>query len=278
MKVLFTGHRGFLGREIIPEINKSVEICYYQGDLRDYSQLSQFVADQKIKRVIHAAVRGGRRNTIDTHLDLAENLVSSMNVLRLQLPTISFCSGKIYGWQNSIDNKSEHDVEGIHPEDFYGQFKYIFRNLVVNDEKIKLLRFFNVFGISESNERFMKANIARYAKKEKMLIHQDFIMDFFYVKDSVPIISDWLSGLEIPKETNLVYSQKRKLSEVCSIINELDTHKVDICVEDNNLGKNYYGNGQTFSELGYKTEGLEAGIRIMYECQMEELNSVKLVD
>ena len=93
MKVLFTGHRGFLGREIIPEINKSVEICYYQGDLRDYSQLSQFVADQKIERVIHAAVRGGRRNRIDTQLDLAENLVSSMNVLRLELPTISFCSG-----------------------------------------------------------------------------------------------------------------------------------------------------------------------------------------
>lgn len=278
MKVLFTGHRGFLGREIIPEINKSVEICCYPGDLRDYSQLSQFVADHKVERVIHAAVRGGRRNRIDTHLNLAENLVSSMNVLRLQLPTISFCSGKIYGWQNSIENKSENDFEGILPEDFYGQFKYIFRNLVVNEEKIKLLRFFNVFGISESNERFMKANIARYAKKEKMIIHQDFIMDFFYVKDSVPIISDWLNSLEIPKETNLVYSQKRKLSEICSIINELDTHKVDICVEDKNLGKNYYGNGQNFSNLGYKAAGLEAGIRIMYECQMEEISSVKLVD
>ena len=278
MKVLFTGHRGFLGREIIPEINKSVEIYCYQGDLRDYSQLSQFVADQKIERVIHAAVRGGRRNRIDTHFDLAENLVSSMNVLRLQLPTISFCSGKIYGWQNSIENKSENDFEGILPEDFYGQFKYIFRNLVVNEEKIKLLRFFNVFGISESNERFMKANISRYAKKEKMIIHQDFIMDFFYVKDSVPIISDWLNGLEIPKETNLVYSQKRKLSEICSIINELDNHKVDICVEDKNLGKNYYGNGQNFSKLGYKAAGLEAGIRIMYECQMEEISSVKIVD
>ena len=278
MKVLFTGHRGFLGREIIPEINKSVEICCYQGDLRDYSQLSQFVADQKVERVIHAAVRGGRRNRIDTYLDLAENLVSSMNVLRLQLPTISFCSGKIYGWQNSIENKSENDFEGIFPEDFYGQFKYMFRNLVVNEENIKLLRFFNVFGISESNERFMKANIARYAKKEKMIIHQDFTMDLFYVKDSVPIISDWLNGLEIPKETNLVYSQKRKLSEICSIINELDTHKVDICVEDKNSGKNYYGNGQNFSKLGYKAAGLEAGIRIMYECQMEEISSVKLVD
>ena len=116
MKVLFTGHRGFLGREIIPEINKSVEICCYQGDLRDYSQLSQFVADQKVERVIHAAVRGGRRNRIDTYLDLAENLVSSMNVLRIQLPTISFCSGKIYGWQNSIENKSENDFEGIFPD------------------------------------------------------------------------------------------------------------------------------------------------------------------
>lgn len=278
MKVLFTGHRGFLGREIIPEINKSFEICYYQDDLRDFSQLSQFVRNQKVDKVIHAAVRGGRRNRIDTHLDLVENLISSINVLKLQLPTISFCSGKIYGWQNSIENKSEIDVEGIFPEDFYGQFKYIFRNLDVNEEKIKLLRFFNVFGISESNERFMKANIARYAKKEKMLIHQDFIMDFFYVKDSVPIISDWLIDLEIPKETNLVYSQKRKLSEICLMINELDTHKVEVCVENKNLGKNYYGNGQNFSKLGYKAAGLEAGIRIMYECQMEEISSVKIVD
>jgi hypothetical protein len=103
-------------------------------------------------------------------------------------------------------------------------------------------------------------------------------MDFFYVKDCVPIISDWLNGLEIPKETNLVYSQKRKLSEICSLINELDTHKVEIHIEDKNLGKNYYGNGQNFSNLGYKLEGLEAGIRIMYESQMKELNSASLID
>ena len=103
-------------------------------------------------------------------------------------------------------------------------------------------------------------------------------MDFFYVKDSVPIISDWLNDLEIPKETNLIYSQKRKLSEICSIINELDTHKVEVCVEDKNLGKNYYGNGQNFSKLGYKVAGLEAGIRVMYEYQIDELDSVKTFD
>jgi nucleoside-diphosphate-sugar epimerase len=278
MKVLFTGHRGFLGREIIPEINKSFQLSFYQHDLTDYTQLSRFIADQKIERIIHAAVRGGRRNRIDSHLDLVENLVASVNVLKLQLPTISFCSGKIYGWQNAIENKSEIDTGDIFPKDLYGQFKYIFRSLVINEDQIKLIRFFNVFGVSESNERFMKANIARYARKETMLIHQDFIMDFFYVKDSVPIISDWLNGLEIPKETNLVYSQKMKLSEICSLINELDTHKVEIHIEDKNPGKNYYGNGQNFSKLGYKSEGLEAGIRIMYERQMKELNSASLID
>ena len=276
MKILFTGHKGFLGQELIPEIQKNFKVFCFEGDLRDFSEISKFIKFNKIDKIIHAAARGGRRNRVDTHLDLIENLMASTNVLRQGLPTISFCSGKIYGWQNSIDNKDEADSGSIYPNDFYGQFKFIFRNMIINEPQFKILRYFNVFGSTENTDRFIKANILRYAHKESMVIYQDFIMDFFYVKDSLPIIFDWLGGEDIPKETNLVYPQKKKLSEICALINKLDKHKVDILTDDPSPGKNYFGNGQRFLNMGYRLEGLESGINLIYQMEKNRFKGASL--
>lgn len=57
MKILFTGHRGFLGRELIPPLSAKTEIITFKGDLLNYSQLAKFAVDNSISRIIHAAAR-----------------------------------------------------------------------------------------------------------------------------------------------------------------------------------------------------------------------------
>jgi nucleoside-diphosphate-sugar epimerase len=82
-----------------------------------------------------------------------------MNVVNLGIPMLSFCSGKIYGYQESIDNAGEDEAGDRFPADNYGQSKYIIRKLVLDNDNVSIFRFFNVFGIYEHPLKFIKANI-----------------------------------------------------------------------------------------------------------------------
>jgi nucleoside-diphosphate-sugar epimerase len=195
---------------------------------------------------------------------LEENLVSSVNVLRLGLPMVSFCSGAIYGRQESIFNANEKRSGSLFPLDFYGQSKFLFRQLTRDNPEVKLLRFFNVFGISETPERFLRANITRYWARQPMRVHQDFYMDFFYVRDTVPILKRWLTDEEIPSEINLVYQEKLLLSEICGKLNRFGNYQVDVQIDCEEHGSDYCGDGSVLASMGLSLNGLDYGLEIMF--------------
>ena len=139
MSILFTGHRGFLGRELIPNLSTNYKITTYDGDLCDFKKLKYFVEQNSVTKIIHAAARVGSRIKQDTVNDLIENLKIALNISKLGIPVLSFCSGKIYGYQESIDDVLEGDIGKKYPEDFYGQSKFLIHELFVNDNNIKLM-------------------------------------------------------------------------------------------------------------------------------------------
>jgi len=260
VKILFTGHRGFLGRELIPKLREHADITVFEGDVRNFSELYEFVRTNKVKKVIHGAAKVARRNKAETVQDLEDNLVMGANIIRLDLPTLSFCSGKIFGSQISIDGFAESKAGEVYPADFYGQSKYLFKSITRDNLNIFLCRFFNVFGVSEANNRFIKANIVRYLNEKPMIIHQDLIMDTFYVEDSLFLIRDWITDAPIPNDVNLVYPEKYYLSQICHLINNLREHQVPIIIEDDKPGKNYFGDSTIFTSLKYSLTGIENGL------------------
>ena len=264
MKILFTGHRGFLGRELIAPLSSKFEVITFDGNLLNSSQLSTFVAENSITRIIHAAAKVSNRWDTDSSNNLIENLKMTMNIVNLRLPMLTFCSGKVYGYQDSIDNVSEYSADKKYPEDYYGQGKYIIRKLVEDNSLVSLLRYFNVFGLHEDKRKFIMANLTRYLNRQPMVIDQNIVYDFFYVQDTLPIILDWIQSRNIPKEINLVYQNKLYLYDVCEIINKLDNHKVEIVLPKLNFGKNFTGNGEELFKLGYPLIGLEQGLKRVY--------------
>lgn len=260
MKVLFTGHRGFLGREIIPELEKDCEIVLYQGDLRDFHALSEFVILNKVNRIIHAAVRGGRRTQVDTFHVLVENLQVGTNIIRLGLPTLAFCSGAIYGRQENIYLAKESSSASRYPTDFYGQSKFLFREIAKDYPNIHLVRFFNVFGVTETPERFLRANVVRHRNRTPIQVYQDFRMDFFYVKDSIDYLKAWLLDKSLPREINMVYVEKLFLSDLARIINYIGGYEVEILVESIEQGLDYCGDGSLLKSLNFDLKGLEFGV------------------
>lgn len=265
MKILFTGHRGFLGRELIPELRKDVEILVYNEDLRDFKLLNQFVKSHKIDGVINAAAKVKQRDGVESVNDLIDNLTINFNITRLELRTLSFCSGKIFGWHRSIEGFSESIAGSEYPKDFYGQSKFIFREMMKENAQITLGRFFNVFGPTESSTRFVRANLTRYRNAEPMIINQNIKMDFFYVLDSIFFIRDWLLNKNLPNEINLVYEKKYDLFEICTMINRLGSFKVPIKIIDHTPGFNYYGDPSLLSKLDYPFLGLQEGLMRVFQ-------------
>jgi hypothetical protein len=85
-------------------------------------------------------------------------------------------------------------------------------------------------------------------------------MDTFYVGDALFLIRDWINNVGIPNDVNIVYQEKYFLSEFCSLINGLRGHQVPIIIENDELGKNYFGDSTIFSSLKYSLMGIENGL------------------
>jgi nucleoside-diphosphate-sugar epimerase len=264
MTVLFTGHRGFLGREIIPLIKDDCDVVTWEGDYTERKRTQELVKDLKVKQIIHAAARGGRRTKSDSLETLSNNLISSLNLLDCQLPTIVFCSGAIYDRRATVNIAKETTSLDSYPSDYYGQSKFLINKIVREQDWAISLRFFNVFGKSEGLDRFISFNVFQYIKKQPMVVYKDFQMDFFYVADVAPVIRKWLHGAKLPTELNLVYDQKYLLSEICKFINQLDSHTVPINHLEPASTVNYTGDGDLLKSLNLPLLGLTSGIRDIY--------------
>lgn len=260
MNVLFTGHRGFLGKELIPRLSEFFTIKIYEGDLLNQQELEEYFKQHSIDYIVHSAARGGRRTRLDTDLTYTNNVESFLNVSSLGVPTISFCSGAIFGKNRSIDGLSEEDVVRSNPTDPYGKSKRKIWEYAHEMNHITLLRFFNVFGTFEDSSRFMRTNILNSLNNNPLTVFQDFYMDFFYVEDAFCVVKEIIQNNIQIKDLNLVYDQKYSLVELCKLIIDISKSKSSIKIYSKTPGLNYYGDGSRLKGLGIKLKGLELGI------------------
>lgn len=266
MNILFTGHRGFLGREVIPHLSKNHVVFYPDIDYTDFNSVSSSISDNNIEFILHAAIKGGRRIRQDNSDDFYINMKMFENLALQNIPMINFCSGASFGRQDDIFLSEEEKVGDRIPEDFYGFSKYLITQRCRQLNHVYNLRFFNVFGTQTPDNMFTSANIKNYISKKEMVIFKDKLMDFFGINDTKKIIDLYLTkDANLPKELNLVYENKLKLSDVATMINELSDYKVPISIREPGMDKSYCGDGLKLKELGIKFDGLEKEIKNCYE-------------
>ena len=107
-----------------------------------------------------------------------------------------------------------------------------------------------------------------------MLIEQDKYMDFYYMEDLVSVVDYYLRKnprFELcPKLFNCSYKQHLTLTQIASLINDLQDYKVAINVLNPGIGQPYIGT-YTMPEVEnteipfIETVGLEEGIRLVYQ-------------
>jgi UDP-glucose 4-epimerase len=252
MKILITGGNGYIAKSITNSLWDRYHILSpgrKELDLTDRKSVDKFFKNKHFDVVIHTAIKGGSRLNEDDQIVLLDNIIMMSNLHSHKdkySKLINLGSG----------------AEMYAPETPYGASKKWCNELVKKIENWYTIRIFGVFDENELDTRFIKASIKRYIKGEPIIIHQDKLMDFFYMKDLVSLIEFYILNENLDKEIDCCYNDTMALSGIASIINNLSNWKVPINFDNSKPTSSYIGKN---NELPIKTIGLEQGIKNVFE-------------
>jgi nucleoside-diphosphate-sugar epimerase len=265
--ILITGSNGYIARNI----NSSLKNCNVTLTNRDNlnllcsSEVDNFFYNKYFDVVLHTAVAGGSRLVSDNQECFYKNCVMHFNLLKNSDnfgKYISFGSGAELDREKNIDETSNY-LDRF-PVDPYGMGKNFVARSGENVSKFYNIRIFNVFNEDELSSRMIKNNLLKYINNEKMIIHQDRYMDFMYFEDFMKIVNHYIHSENCKKSINCSYKDKFLLSDITRIINNLDSYKVEVEIENKNLGNSYIGR-YDLDDYAFDLEGLESGIKKCYK-------------
>jgi UDP-glucose 4-epimerase len=253
MKILITGGNSYIAKSIHSYLYLKHDITLITRndfDLINKDETVNWFKNKYFDVVIHTATTGGNRLLGENSNILFQNLKMYDN--------LETCRKHF--------NKFIHFGSGaeINPTTYYGFGKHIINQLMKPNPKNLNIRIYAVFDENELDQRFIKSNIIRYINKEDIKIHQDKKMDFFYMKDLISMIEWFLNQRKnrfpVPV-INCSYLEKYTLNQIANIINSLDEYKVNIVIENQEQGNDYYG---VHPIMPFKLVGLEEGIKEVY--------------
>jgi nucleoside-diphosphate-sugar epimerase len=248
MKVLVTGGNGYIAKSLIRSFSDKYDVTSITRkdfDLSDSVLTSKWFENRNFDVVIHTAVSGGSRISPDSINVVQQNLMMYYNLLSNKKyfnKLISFGSG----------------AELFQKDTSYGMSKHIISESIKNTDNFYNLRIFAVFDENELDRRFIKSNIQRYLKKEPIVIHENKMMDFFYMKDLVSMVEYYIDNDCLDKEVNCCYAEKYTLNNIADIINSMGDYSVPIELEDEKITGGYCGMGIL---PPIHIEGLKCGIQ-----------------
>ena len=274
MRILLTGGSGFIGRNLAEQLASTYDLSapssaelnlLKEQDVRDYLGAHHFDV------IVHAATtRSNRRlgapaDMLDRNCRMFFNLARNQSLFGKM---IHFGSGAQYGPRSLLPSRAREDYFDTHvPTDPYGFSKYICAKYTERSERIVELRLFAVFGPYEDyTVRFISNVCCRAVKGLPIVVRQDAIFDYMYIKDLTRITSWFIGNDARYKAYNVCSGRPVALTELAKIVAEVSGGNPDVSVLTGGLGEQYTAdNSRLLSEIvGYQFWNLRRAIGDLY--------------
>ena len=243
-RILLTGGSGFIGRNILEGLQDEYKIFappHKELDITDTNTVRKYIIKNKIKIVIHTAVKGGDQVLVN----ILRMFMSIYNNLDLLDKFINFGSGAEYTKSRDLKKVEETELGKFIPEDNYGLGKLLCSQLSKNNKKITTLLPFGIFGPGEDYRlKFIANSIVKNLLGLQIKIKQDAVFDYLYIKDIVPIIKFFLKNQKVSGDFNISTTESISLSKIVYLINKNSKKPSKVTVINKGLNFQYTGSNK----------------------------------
>ena len=277
MRILITGGSGFIGRNLAEELAGTYEVSTPSSaelDLLNEQEVREYLDARRFDVIVHSATtRSNRRLAAPPDL-LDRNCRMFFNLLRNQGrfgKMIHFGSGAEYDKTGLPAKVKEAYFDTRVPKDALGFSKYICAKHIERSDRIVNLRLFGVFGAYEDyTVRFISNACCRALKGLPIVLRQDIVFDYLYIKDLVKLTMWFIENDARHKAYNACTGRPVAISELARVIARISAQisgrNPDVSVMSEGIGPEYSAdNSRMLAEMGeYRFWDLEDSIRDLY--------------
>ncbi len=258
-KILVTGANGFIGRNIIEQLGEQYQVLPISRedvDLLDQKQVEQLFYKENIDVVIHSATQGTLGKSREyKEKELKNNLMMFLNLERCKSAfgkLILLGSGAEYGKQRELTLVGEEQFGMVVPSDDYGLSKYMMSRLLEQSANLYNLRLFGIFGQYENyNYRFISNVICKALLERDIVIHQNVLFDYLYIKDFCNILQWFIEHEPKWKYYNVCTGKKTDIISIAKEVLIQTKSKSVLKVEKTGWNNEYTGsNTRMLQEMG----------------------------
>ncbi len=274
MRILLTGGSGMTGRNLLEQMKDHYEILapsHRELELLDEDAVGNFIKNNKIDVVVHAAIKPLHRNAENTNDLVKDNLKMFFNIARNSghfKKMIYIGSGSIYDMRYYQPKMKEEYFDVHVPNDDTGLHKYVIAKYIENVNGIIELRVFGLFGKYEVYAiRFISNMICKVIFDLPLTMHQNRRFDYLYSKDLTKVVEYFIENDARYKAYNVTPDRSIDLYSLAQLVLRISGKDLPIIVAKEGMGAEYSGDNSRLREEipGLEFTPIDKAVRELYD-------------